>query len=55
MLHVAYYGPKKQLIYHPYLTAQHYLKVSVINIKLRYYNYILHFNIKYSNYSYALV
>ncbi|RVE53569.1 hypothetical protein evm_001710 [Chilo suppressalis] len=26
MLHVAYYGPKNQLIYHPYLTAKHYLK-----------------------------
>lgn len=27
MLHVAYYGPKNQLIYHPYLTARNYLKV----------------------------
>ncbi|KAJ8719060.1 hypothetical protein PYW07_016616 [Mythimna separata] len=26
MLHVAYYGPKNQLIYHPYMTAKHYLK-----------------------------
>ncbi|KOB77802.1 putative tetrameric potassium-selective cyclic nucleotide gated channel [Operophtera brumata] len=26
MLHVAYYGPKNQLIYHPYLTARNYLK-----------------------------
>ncbi|XP_053605424.1 uncharacterized protein LOC128672350 isoform X1 [Plodia interpunctella] len=26
MLHVAYYGPKNQLIYHPYLTAKNYLK-----------------------------
>ncbi|XP_075976271.1 uncharacterized protein LOC142976664 [Anticarsia gemmatalis] len=26
MLHVAYYGPKNQLIYHPYMTAKHYLQ-----------------------------
>lgn len=26
-LHVAYYGPKNQLIYHPYMTAKNYLKV----------------------------
>ncbi|KAG7309661.1 hypothetical protein JYU34_004149 [Plutella xylostella] len=25
-LHVAYYGPQNQLIYHPYKTAKHYLK-----------------------------
>ncbi|XP_072950048.1 uncharacterized protein [Epargyreus clarus] len=25
MFHVAYYGPKNQLIYHPYLTAKNYL------------------------------
>ncbi|XP_050349519.1 uncharacterized protein LOC126772954 [Nymphalis io] len=25
MLHVAFYGPKNQLIYHPYLTAKNYL------------------------------
>lgn len=29
MLHVAFYGPKNQLIYHPYLTAKNYLKVCV--------------------------
>lgn len=27
MLHVATYGSKNQLIYHPYLTAKHYLTV----------------------------
>uniref|UniRef100_A0A2A4JMM9 Cyclic nucleotide-binding domain-containing protein n=1 Tax=Heliothis virescens TaxID=7102 RepID=A0A2A4JMM9_HELVI len=26
MLHVAYYGSKNQLIYHPYMTAKHYLQ-----------------------------
>ncbi|KAF9418586.1 hypothetical protein HW555_004634, partial [Spodoptera exigua] len=26
MLHVAYYGCKNQLIYHPYMTAKHYLQ-----------------------------
>lgn len=28
MLHVAYYGCKNQLIYHPYMTAKHYLQVN---------------------------
>ncbi|KAL4707314.1 hypothetical protein ACJJTC_019852 [Scirpophaga incertulas] len=30
MLHVAYYGTKNQLVYHPYLTAKNYLKGSFI-------------------------
>ncbi|XP_041968067.1 uncharacterized protein LOC121725268 [Aricia agestis] len=30
MLHVAYYGPENQLIFHPYLTAKHYLKATFI-------------------------
>nr|XP_034828736.1 uncharacterized protein LOC117986036 isoform X4 [Maniola hyperantus] len=30
MLHVAYYGPKNQLIYHPYLTARNYLRRTFI-------------------------
>lgn len=33
MLHVAYYGPKNQLIYHPYLTARNYLTVSMSTLK----------------------
>lgn len=27
MLHVAFYGAKNQLIYHPYLTAKNYVTV----------------------------
>ncbi|XP_045767715.1 uncharacterized protein LOC123869033 isoform X1 [Maniola jurtina] len=30
MLHVAFYGPKNQLIYHPYLTARNYLRRTFI-------------------------
>lgn len=30
MMHVAFYGSKNQLIYHPYLTAKNYLRVRSI-------------------------
>lgn len=38
MLHVAFYGPKNQLISHPYLTAKNYLQVHALfnNFQVRY-------------------